>query len=51
MARKLLMTWVPAAKRWTKKYKGSMYAVSCKQLNCPDTKEASAAHANEWWER
>ena len=47
MARKLLMTWVPGGRRWTKKYRGRMYAVSCKQLGCPDTKEGSAQAAND----
>jgi hypothetical protein len=51
MARKLLMTWVAFGRRWTKKYRGQMYAVSCKQLGCPETKDASAAAANEWWEK
>lgn len=50
MARKLAMTWVPRQRRWLKKYKGKLYGVSCKQLKCPDTKEASAAAANAWWE-
>jgi len=50
MARKQLMTWVPNQRRWIKKHKGKMYAVSCKQLGRPDTKEDSLAAANEWWE-
>jgi hypothetical protein len=50
MARKLLMTWVPGQKRWLKKYRGKMYAVSCRQLGGPDTKDGSAAAANDWWE-
>lgn len=50
MARKPLMTWVPTGRRWIKKHKGRMYAVSCKQLGCPDTKEGSVAAANAWWE-
>jgi integrase len=50
MARRLLMTWIPESRRWIKKHKGKMYAVSCKQLERPDTKEESAAAANRWWE-
>lgn len=50
MARKITMTWVAGQRRWLKKYKGKVYSVSCKQLNCPDSKEASAAAANAWWE-
>jgi integrase len=50
MARKVLMTWVAAGRRWIKKYKGKMYAVSCKQLGCPDSKEDSTLAANAWWE-
>jgi hypothetical protein len=50
VARKLYMTWVCAGRRWIKKHRGKMYAVSCRQLGCPETKEASAAAANAWWE-
>lgn len=51
MARKHLMTWIAAGRRWIKKHKGKMYAVSCRQLGVtPETKEASASAANEWWE-
>jgi integrase len=50
LARKLAMTWVPAGRRWVKKHRGKMYAVSCHQLGCPKTKEESAAKANSWWE-
>jgi hypothetical protein len=32
-----------------KEYKGKKYAVSCRQLNCPETKEASYPQANRWW--
>ena len=49
MARKLAMTWIPAQRRWIKKHRGKMYAVSCRQLGCAETKDASAA-ANAWWE-
>ena len=50
MARKFAMTWVPGQRRWLKKFKGKHYSVSCKQLKCPDSKEASAAAANAWRE-
>lgn len=50
MARKSLMTWVAASRRWTKKYQGKMYAVSCRQLGTAGTKEASREAANRWWE-
>jgi integrase len=50
MARKLLMTWIPDSRRWIKKHKAKMYAVSCKQLDRPETKDESAAAANRWWE-
>jgi integrase len=51
MAKKLHMTWVPASRRWRKAYKGKWYSVSCRQLNCEETKEASWKAANEWWEQ
>ena len=50
MARKLHMTWVPEQRRWLKKFKGKLYAVSSKQLDRPETKDESAAAANRWWE-
>src|SRR5271166_541050 len=50
MARKLVMTWIPAQRRWIKKHRGKMYSVSCRQLGCAESKEASAAAANAWWE-
>jgi integrase len=54
MPRVELMGWVPSLKRWQKSYKGSqpeskLYTVSCHQLHCPPTKEASRQLANEWW--
>ena len=49
MASLCLMTWVASKKRWTKMYRGKMYAVSCRQLKCPATKEESRLFANEWW--
>lgn len=50
MARKYKMTWQPSTRRWFKKHKGKIYAISCRQLGCPETKEGSGAAANEWWE-
>jgi integrase len=50
MARKLHMTWQASTRRWFKKYKGTMYTVSCRKLGVPETKEGSAAAANDWWE-
>jgi integrase len=44
------MTWQASTRRWFKKYRGNIYAVSCRQLRCPNTKESSAAAANAWWE-
>lgn len=49
MARKLSMTWIPATRRWAKKYRNKMYFVSCRQLGTAETKEESAAAANAWW--
>lgn len=50
MPRKLLMTYVSSQKRWTKKYNGKMFSVSCKQLGCPSSEAASWMAANLWWE-
>src|SRR4051794_10540729 len=50
MARKILMTWMAPTRRWAKKHRGKMYFVSCRQLGTAETKEASAAAANAWWE-
>lgn len=50
MAKKLHMTWVASGRRWRKCYKGRWYAVSCRQLRVPETKEASWRAANAWWE-
>ena len=50
MAKKLLMTWQAPTKRWFKKHRGKIYAISCRQLNCPPTKEGSIDAANDWWE-
>jgi integrase len=44
------MTYVAAQKRWIKTYRGAMYSVSCKQLGCEASKEASWGAANRWWE-
>jgi integrase len=51
MAKKMHMTWVPESRRWRKLYKGKWYAISCRQLLCEDTKEASWKAANDWWAR
>jgi integrase len=45
----LQMTWVASGRRWTKKYRGKWYAVSCRKLGTPPTKEASWRAANDWW--
>jgi integrase len=45
----LEMTWVPKGRRWTKKYRGTWYAVSCRRLGTPPTKESSWRAANDWW--
>ncbi|HKI32903.1 MAG TPA: hypothetical protein VKA46_13710, partial [Gemmataceae bacterium] len=50
MARKLHMTWQASTRRWFKKHKGQIYAISCRQLGADETKEGSAAAANAWWE-
>ena len=44
-----LMYWNLPQKRWFKKYRGKMYAVSPRKLGCEPTKEASRQAANEWW--
>ena len=51
MAKNYQMTWIPESRRWTKFYRGKRYFVSCRQLDVPETKEASWRAANEWWER
>jgi len=45
------MTWIPARRGWMKEYNGRKYAVSCRQLNAPESKEGSYQAANEWWTR
>jgi hypothetical protein len=45
----LHMTWVPG-RRWTKKFDGKWYAISCRKLGVPATKDASWRAANDWWE-
>jgi hypothetical protein len=50
MARKYQMTWQASTRRWFKKHRGTIYAVSCRQLKAPETKEGSAGAANAWWE-
>jgi integrase len=51
MGRIYHMTWVPRRRGWMKEYKGKKYAVSCRQLGAPDTKDGSYQQANEWWQR
>ena len=51
MAKKLHMTWVAVSRRWRKLYKGKWYSISCKQLGCAETKDASWKAANDWWEK
>ena len=49
MPAKEAMTWSPGQRRWFKKYRGKMVAVSCRQLGCQPSKDASRAAANAWW--
>jgi hypothetical protein len=49
MARVYSMSWVPGRRGWMKEYKGKKYAVSCRQLQAPETKEGSYQAANAWW--
>jgi hypothetical protein len=49
MARVYHMTWIPSRRGWMKEYKGRKYAVSCRQLGAPETKEGSYQQANAWW--
>lgn len=44
------MTWVAGGRRWTKKYKDKWYAISCRKLGVPGSKDASWKAANAWWE-
>jgi len=44
------MSWTKQ-KRWQKRYKGKLYGVSPRQLECPPTKEGSRVAANAWWEQ
>jgi hypothetical protein len=49
MPRLVLMTWVPSQRRWTKRYKGTRYYVSTKELGTPPTQADSLQAANEYW--
>ena len=49
MGRKFMMAWIPSRRGWMKEYKGKKYAVSCRQLNAPESKEGSYQQANAWW--
>lgn len=44
-----MMSWVAHQRRWTKQYRGKTFSVSCRQLKCEPTKEASRVAANDWW--
>jgi integrase len=50
MPKAFKMTWEPRKTRWRKMYKGKTYTVSCDQLNCHGSKDASWRQANAWWE-
>jgi integrase len=45
------MSWIGTTKTWMKEYKKRKYAVSCRQLGAPPTKEGSYQLANAWWAR
>lgn len=49
MARSCLMSWDARNGSWQKMYKGQRYFVTCGQLGCPATKQASYQAANVWW--
>lgn len=49
MARVYQMSWDARSRRWLKEYKGKKYAVSCRQLGTPETKDESYRAANSWW--
>src|SRR6516165_3860887 len=49
--RKYLMSWIGTQRRWMKMYRGKRYAVSCRQLGCEPTREASWREANAWWQQ
>jgi integrase len=51
MARQFQMSWIAKTATWMKEYKKRKYAVSCRQLGAPPTKEGSYKLANAWWER
>lgn len=49
MAKLKGMYWDKKNRRWMVQYRGKNYAVSCRQLGCEKTKEASQSAAREWW--
>lgn len=51
MPRSELMSWQAGHRRWSKKYRGKQYTISCRQLGVCETRDASRAAANEWWQR
>jgi integrase len=44
------MTWEKARFRWRKMYKGKVYTITPKELNCLPTKDDSWQAANAWWQ-
>src|SRR5262249_48767942 len=51
MARVYHMAWIPSRRGWMKEYQGKKYAVSCRQLGVPETKDGSYQAANQWWQQ
>jgi integrase len=57
MPRSYDMTWQDQHRRWQKRYHGTLFVVSCRQLReqgydlLSDTKEGSYLAANLWWAR
>ena len=51
MARKYMMKFESRDARWRRMYRGKSYSVSCRQLGCGETAEASWKFANEWFAR
>lgn len=43
------LTWIEPQKRWSKRYRGKLYQISCYQLRCGKTREESQALAELWW--
>lgn len=50
MPRKMFMSWEGEPNfRWRKMHKGERYGISCDELGCARTKDASWQAANNWW--